>query len=267
MINKFVFIAITVIGIFGCKSSQKTESSTKEINQSTTVSSAHNSQNSLDWNGTYSGTLPCADCQGIQTAITLKNDLTYIIKRRYIGKSDSIYQSTGKFEWSSSGNEITLIPSSGNQSVKALVGENTLTQLSMFNEIISDTSAYSYILSKYCYNILEKYWKLTELNGTPIKVDSTYSKEPHIIIKEKDCRMSGNAGCNNISATALLQGANRISFSQAISTKMACINIQHEQQFIEVLQQTKRFHILADELTFFNEEMHPIAKFKTVYMK
>ncbi len=33
------------------------------------MSTGDNSQNSLDWPGTYTGTLPCADCEGIKTEI------------------------------------------------------------------------------------------------------------------------------------------------------------------------------------------------------
>ena len=35
---------------------------------------AHNSRNSLDWAGIYEGVLPCADCPGIQTRLTLSRD-------------------------------------------------------------------------------------------------------------------------------------------------------------------------------------------------
>ena len=44
----------------------------------------HNAQNSLDWAGTYEGTLPCADCPGIKTTITLKDDNTYTISEEYL---------------------------------------------------------------------------------------------------------------------------------------------------------------------------------------
>ena len=33
---------------------------------------AHNSRNALDWAGTYEGVLPCADCPGIQTRLSLR---------------------------------------------------------------------------------------------------------------------------------------------------------------------------------------------------
>ena len=60
-------ILLSVIYLFGCNQQQKTE---KEI-----ITDFHNSLNSLDWEGTYSGILPCADCAGIQTLIKLNKNL------------------------------------------------------------------------------------------------------------------------------------------------------------------------------------------------
>src|SRR5262249_20486174 len=37
----------------------------------------HNSRNSLDWAGTYEGVLPCADCLGTKTRLTLNHDDSY----------------------------------------------------------------------------------------------------------------------------------------------------------------------------------------------
>ena len=37
----------------------------------------HNSRNSLDWAGTYEGVLPCADCPGTKTRLTLNQDGSY----------------------------------------------------------------------------------------------------------------------------------------------------------------------------------------------
>ena len=49
----------------------------------------HNSRNSLDWDGIYSGILPCADCEGIKTDIQLHKDGTYRMARKYLGMGDS----------------------------------------------------------------------------------------------------------------------------------------------------------------------------------
>ena|SRR5690554_8196743 len=59
----------------------------------------HTAQNSLDWQGTYSGVLPCADCSGMETQLTLNEDHTYVLTDTYLGETDSeVNKLTGKFE-------------------------------------------------------------------------------------------------------------------------------------------------------------------------
>lgn len=40
------------------------------------------------WAGTYAGTLPCADCEGIQTELMLAADGSYTLRRTYLGKAN-----------------------------------------------------------------------------------------------------------------------------------------------------------------------------------
>jgi uncharacterized lipoprotein NlpE involved in copper resistance len=68
-----------------------------------------NSQNSLDWAGTYEGTTPCTDCGGIEESITINNDLTYTSKSKYIkGKDGKTFESKGSFNWNENGSIITI---------------------------------------------------------------------------------------------------------------------------------------------------------------
>jgi uncharacterized lipoprotein NlpE involved in copper resistance len=41
------------------------------------------------------GTLPCADCEGIRTTITLREDETFDRERLYLGKSDTAKSDSG----------------------------------------------------------------------------------------------------------------------------------------------------------------------------
>lgn len=117
------------------------------------------------------------------------------------------------------------------------------------------------------YEMVEKYWKLTELNGRPINVDILFTKEPHIILKEKDHKVLGHVGCNSISGTYTLGNLNRISFSKMISTKMACPVLDMETEFLKVLGMADSFTITGDMLVLSRARMAPLARFKTVYMK
>jgi uncharacterized lipoprotein NlpE involved in copper resistance len=63
-------------------------------NRTEVADPAHNSRNSLDWAGVYKGTLPCADCEGIQEEIRLNDDLTYEMVSTYLGKGENGFQIT-----------------------------------------------------------------------------------------------------------------------------------------------------------------------------
>lgn len=75
------------------------------------VIDAHTSENSLDWEGAYSGVLPCKDCDGIDTRITLRKNQTYQLRLRYLGipeKESQDFISEGEFSWEDNGSNILL---------------------------------------------------------------------------------------------------------------------------------------------------------------
>ncbi|HAY3542728.1 TPA: copper resistance protein NlpE [Elizabethkingia anophelis] len=105
----------------------------------------HNAQNSLDWAGTYEGTLPCADCPGIKTTITLKDDNTYTISEEYLERKTKA-EDKGKFEWDKSGSKVSLISKDGKR--QYFVGENQLIHLDMDGKEITGPNKDLYILKK-----------------------------------------------------------------------------------------------------------------------
>ncbi|TVQ65767.1 MAG: copper resistance protein NlpE [Balneolaceae bacterium] len=112
----------------------------------------HNSRISLDWPGTYHGTLPCADCSGLDTEITLMKDYTYIKKTVYIGKDETVFITEGSFEWTEAGNSIRLlgIPE-GFGAPFFHVGENRLFQLDLEGNRIHGALGDHYQLEKVDY--------------------------------------------------------------------------------------------------------------------
>ena len=265
---KNTLIAIVVVVLSASCQTQKTPSSNQGIEgMDKKTDAAHTSQNALDWDGIYRGVLPCADCEGIQTTIYLNNDLSFRVKTKYLGKSDSIYETSGEFSWNEKGNTIALTSTDKGQETRYFVGEGLLTQLDKQGNKATGENAIHYILSKSNYEILEKYWRLVELNGKNVAVDSTFIKEPHIIFKESNNRVIGNGGCNSISGEFKIESLNRITLSKMISTKMACPRMQLEQEFLEVLQKADNFNVAGDLLMLNKARMAPLARFKAVYMK
>lgn len=124
---------------------EKPDSTVKTEN--TAINDGHNAQNSLDWNGTYKGVLPCADCEGIQTELTLNQDMTFVLKTNYMGKDTKFPEDKGTFKWDSTGSKVELIGLK-DQPNTYFVGENKLIQLDMEGKEITGTLADKYILKK-----------------------------------------------------------------------------------------------------------------------
>jgi uncharacterized lipoprotein NlpE involved in copper resistance len=88
---------------------------------------AHTSRNALDWAGVYEGVLPCADCPGIETRLTLGSDGAFERQTRYLDRETTPRSARGRFSWHASGNAITLDANGGDQ--QYAVGEGRLVQL------------------------------------------------------------------------------------------------------------------------------------------
>lgn len=89
---------------------------------------AHSSRNALDWAGAYEGVLPCADCPGIRTRLTLRPDGTYELSRLYIDRDREPRLASGRFTWQPGGNAIALEPRDG-ATMRFAVGEGRLALL------------------------------------------------------------------------------------------------------------------------------------------
>src|SRR5690606_11320384 len=128
----------------------------------------HTSKNSLDWAGTYSGVLPCADCPGIETVVALRSDGTYERSTFYIDSATAPESSNGTFTWDETANKIVL-DTGDDEIVKYQVGENQLFRLDRDGQRIIGELAAHYVLKKHLHDlsIEGKRWKLVELRGKP----------------------------------------------------------------------------------------------------
>ena len=107
---------------------------------------AHNSRNSLDWVGTYTGHIPSASGMGIDVRLTLNGDGTYALHYHYVGRDDPDYRNEGKFTWDNAGRVITLDSFTGPSHYR--VGENMLRQLELDGKEVTGELADMYILRK-----------------------------------------------------------------------------------------------------------------------
>jgi uncharacterized lipoprotein NlpE involved in copper resistance len=105
------------------------------------------SRTALDWDGRYRGRLPCAACEAIETELTLSADGRYLLKSRYLGRSDDWHHETGHFDWDERGQVVRL--DQGAPEARAFfVGENVLWQLNQSGQRIQGRMAELYQLHK-----------------------------------------------------------------------------------------------------------------------
>jgi uncharacterized lipoprotein NlpE involved in copper resistance len=148
--NIVVIACICLFFLSFKKEMQKIEDKTDSIVVKTdsAVVDGHNSQNSLDWQGIYKGILPCADCEGIETTITLNTDDTFSLTTKYLGKGDGkVFEVNGNFTWYNT-NGIVFLNGIKERAYLYKVGENTLIQLDMKGYPIKGQLANKYILKK-----------------------------------------------------------------------------------------------------------------------
>lgn len=161
MMNSKMFILGIASAVFlaSCNPKEKTPETTDtttdsaavqipasdSITKATPSAPGDTSENALDWPGTYEAVVPCADCPGIKTSITINNDKTFSITEEYIER-DSKNQDKGTFEWDSAGSVISL--KGKNSHSKYQVGENVLTQLDTDGKEITGPNKDLYVFKK-----------------------------------------------------------------------------------------------------------------------
>jgi heat shock protein HslJ len=254
-------VSALLIGIVSCKSQRK---DTKVSESEMEVATADNTENAVDWDGLYTGILPCADCEGIQTSLELSLDNTYKLKRVYLDKYENRFDTSGKFTWDKNGSIITL-EGEGEESIRYLVGENFLFMLDQAGNMITGELADYCVLAKIDTGLVEKYWKLTELFGEPVSTPKE-GKEAHIIFRKEGNRMNGNSGCNDFNGTYRLNPGDRIGFSQTVSTLMMCSDMETETRLNRVFQMADKYVVNGNSLTLNNAGMDTLACFEAVHI-
>ena len=146
-------IALSLVSVFLVACSKTDNKNNQEqtptaASEAVAVDSAHTAENSLDWNGTYKGVLPCADCEGIETELELNADKTYELKETYLGKGDGkAFESKGGFQFDANNTSIIELDKTGDNR-KYFVAEGYLKALDMEGNEITGDLAEKYELKK-----------------------------------------------------------------------------------------------------------------------
>ena len=182
----------------------------------------HNSRNSLDWAGTYEGVLPCADCLGTKTWLTLSYDGSYRLVTQARGSQNAEKSVSGVFTWQPSGNAITLDERGGRQQFS--VGEGRLT-------LLRPEGGASLVLtlgapdSEDLQQQLGRYrWTLafaTDASNRPVAGLPPGQDRP-VVLSFAGSRLSVQGPCNRLVAEYKVTPANQLAVNVGASTKMAC---------------------------------------------
>lgn len=228
----------------------------------TAMSDGNNSQVSLDWNGTYQGIIPCADCEGIKTSVTLMKNGEFSRTVTYLGREASGRTDTGAFQWDETGAIVTLKPGQQDSQMYK-VGENILFHLDRAGNLITGELAEKYQLMKNrADNRLEdKKWVLTELMGREINLGEG-NKEAFLIFTSETGRISGNNSCNLLNGSYELHEGDRITIREMATTLRACPDMEIADQFNKVLGTVDNYAIGDGVLSLNRAKMAPLARLR-----
>lgn len=212
----------------------------------------HEAKTSLDYQGTYVGTLPCADCEGIATKLTLTVD-AYTLETTFLGKSQEVFSNNGTYRWTKQKNVIQLF----NQDFYWVI-ENQLVKLDGQGNKISGALADKYYLKKEMpiqSPIIGK-WKITEIMGQPIT--TIWAKAPMLEFFGNGS-FSDNAGCNALGGDFDLNEPLGIRFSKTRSILMACADMEQEEQLKQAFETIDNFSLSENRLTLNKGRMTPLV--------
>lgn len=230
------------------------------------------SQNSLDWAGVYEGVVPCADCPGIETSLTIRQDHTYVLRMRYLGREEQARERRGTFTWNQQGNQIQL-QGVADRPGRYLVGENQLVQLDLRGNRITGNLADRYVLRKSgdaapgqgpgqvpAALVTPKVWRLTELMGKPVTAPKG-NRVPELTF-QRDGRVTGYSGCNSLTGTFSVTGTTQLRFGPIAATRKACLESTVEAEFLKMLGSVDNFTIAGRTLSLNRARMAPLARFQ-----
>jgi copper homeostasis protein (lipoprotein) len=223
--------------------------------------SGDNSRNALDWNGTYVADLPCADCPGIRSVLTLMDDEHYEMRWVYLERGDSVFVEKGTFTWDSTGSIIQL--SEGAQQTYQ-VGENQLFHLDGDGKRITGDLASHFIFNKKEIGFNHTPWRLVQVNNV-LRSDYPTSQDPYIQFLEE--RVVGSGGCNRISGTFQTHNTNGLTFGAIVSTRMACPEMQLEFLVHKAMEQVTSYNLKENHLLLSDADGNVIMQFEADYLK
>tara|TARA_B100000508_G_C11421144_1_gene258411 strand:+ start:129 stop:968 length:840 start_codon:yes stop_codon:yes gene_type:complete len=248
--RKLLFILSLSFILIQCKS----KSPLTELTEPAPRLDAHNSRNSLDWFGMYSGILPCKDCMGKRTIIHLKEGLETEVTTIDLGEKMNMGNFVTDFSWDNDGNRISFTDQK-NITHYFKVEENRL----VFDGNSPD-EAYAtqnkFVLKKGGDRLLNRLWTADEIMGQSKR--NNVEEEPTEMLEENqslfqylllrtDGTFIASGGCNLLQGKYKLMEKNKLNFSNISMTEKACENAHLDNALVSALEQTEVFLVPTQE--------------------
>lgn len=215
----------------------------------------------------FAGTIPCADCPGIQYKLELRSDHTFSRQMIY-EERHAIVGDSGTWEL----NDKVLVLHVHNDPIDkfAVRDADTLRKLDVNgNEIVSQ---FNYDLKRAPQAapseseaagdaaIENTHWTLTTLGDTPVSADSS-EREAFFVLDPEQHHVSGSGGCNRLTGSYQLNG-DQLKFGEMAATMMACPQgMDTEQAFLKSLGLVNKWKITRRHLELFDSDGKVLAQF------
>ncbi len=144
--KKNLLILSAALALVACGGNVPKKTAAAET-QATTAAAPdmHTAETSLDYLGTYEGTLPAADCPGIPTTLPLNPDCTFDLPMKYIDR-DAEFDEKGAFTVKENLLTLTQLDDGSEEYYK--VEENRLRMLDAEKQPVTGVLAENYVLQK-----------------------------------------------------------------------------------------------------------------------
>ncbi|MFI3240260.1 MAG: META domain-containing protein [Bacteroidales bacterium] len=112
-------------------------------------------------------------------------------------------------------------------------------------------------LKRHDMTFLNGKWRVAEINGSEVELN-----DAQLVIDTDQKSLHGNTGCNIVNGTIEINRGkdNSIQFTQLMSTRIYCPNIQFETELLLALESAETATVgeTPEQIIFFNAENEPI---------
>lgn len=222
----WAFIAFSAL-LTACSAENRTDIPAQP--ETTATPDMHNSQNALDWAGTYQGILTCADCPGIKTRLTLASDGSYALESQALRQDAPALSVDGRFTWQPDGNTIML--DGGGQ--RFSVGEGGLILLNTdgsrpgpdasghtLQKAMAEQTASDAVTAAF---LQDHRWRLeSAVTGANQRMDALFPKDRPFEFSFTGTNMAVSGGCNGLRGSYQINAEGQFVAGRMASTMMAC---------------------------------------------